>query len=103
MPHVEELGVAAVKCLHPDTQVSVRGLDEQMDVICHQAEGEPAPPPAFDNPAEEVQIATPICVVPVDRSLVHAPRKCVIDAPLQVFAWFAGHAQTTPQTASAPL
>jgi len=59
MPHpvvaaVEGLGVCAVEAPHAGDQIALRGLDEQVIMVAHQAIGVTDPPLLRDLPTQQV-------------------------------------------------
>jgi hypothetical protein len=63
---VESLGIDPVELPHPPAEIALRGLDEQMIVIIHQAVGMAKPVEPGNNGNEDVKKEQPILVVPKD-------------------------------------
>jgi len=72
VPLVEGAGVAAVQVSHPVGEVRLRGLDEEVVVVPHQAAHVRAPAVAPFDPAQDVEEDDPISVVQHDRRVVVA-------------------------------
>lgn len=72
VPLVEGAGVAAVQVSHPVGEVRLRGLDEEVVVVPHQAAHVSAPAVAPFDPAQDVEEDDPISVVQHDRRVVVA-------------------------------
>jgi hypothetical protein len=65
---VESLGIDPVELPHPPAEIALRGLDEQMIVIIHQAVGMAKPVEPGNNGNEDVKKEQPILVVTKDRA-----------------------------------
>lgn len=77
---VEGTGVAAVQPLHPVAEVGIRRLDQQMDVVGHQAVGEQMPALALDDRDQEPRVQLVVLVVDKDATAIDAAGDDVIDA-----------------------
>src|SRR5204863_4342554 len=62
---VEVLRVHALQPLHPSIKIGIRRVDEQVEVIPHEAVLEASPRPAIDDVGEEVEEADPITRVEI--------------------------------------
>jgi hypothetical protein len=91
VPLVEALRIDAVQPLHPACQPAVRGLQQKMNMVVHQAVGETAPPSSLDRETEQAQVCPPIDVVEIDRLLGIPARIHVVDASLDFLAGSPGH------------
>ncbi len=70
VPRVEDAGVLAVEVAHAVGQVRLRGLDEQVVVVAHEAANvEPPAVPAQDT-AEDLDEGGPVVRVEEDRRIV---------------------------------
>ena len=86
MPHpamssVEGLGVNPVQLPHPQGEIPLRGLDEQMVMIFHEAVGVTEPVVASIHLVQEAQEGLPVVIVSEDGPLVVASIGKVIDGP----------------------
>lgn len=66
---IEPLRVPEVEVVHPERDVRLRGLDDEVIVVVHQAVRVAVPPPSPDHPFEEQDEPRTIDVVPHDRRL----------------------------------
>ncbi len=66
VPPIEGLGVDTVELAHPPRQVRLRGLNQQVVVVVHQAVGMAEPPIAGDDLAEGLEKDLATRVVPED-------------------------------------
>jgi len=80
VPTVEGLRVHAVQVAHAAGEVRLRGADEQVVVVAHQAVGEAAPGEALERFFEDLQEALPVRRVAVHRSALVASGGEVVDA-----------------------
>jgi hypothetical protein len=67
---VEGPGVATVQVPHSLVEVRLRGLDEQVVVVTHQAAHVSAPAVAPFDPAQDVEEDDPVSIVQHDRRVV---------------------------------
>ena len=82
---VEGPGVAAVQVPHSLVEVRLRGLDEQVVVVPHQAAHVSAPAVAPFDPAQDVEEDDPVAIVHHDRRVVvAADPDVVVRAGLEV-------------------
>lgn len=63
VPFVEELSIDAVQLSHTDGEISVRGLDEKVVVIGHEAVGVAYPIVSFVDVLESVQKVLAVMVI----------------------------------------
>jgi len=78
-PPVKRLGVDAVEPAHSPDQVGLGGLDQQVIMVVHQAEGVTDPTLLVDLFAEQIEKSSPITVVDKYRFLPVAPRGQMIE------------------------
>jgi hypothetical protein len=88
---VEELGVNAVQLPHTEREISVRGLDEDVEVIGHEAIGVADPVVAFVDVLEGVQEVLTVRVVLKYRLLLVAAGSNMIDGAWIFYAEGTGH------------
>jgi hypothetical protein len=82
---VEGPGVATVQVPHSLVEVRLRGLDEQVVVVSHQAAHVGAPAVAPFDPAQDVEEDDPVAIVHHDRRVVvAADPDVVVRAGLEV-------------------
>jgi len=74
VPVVEPPRVLPVQVLDSRRKPRLRSVEDQMDVIVHQAEGVAVPGVALDGLAEEAEIGDPVVIVTKDRGAVDAAR-----------------------------
>ena len=72
MPSVEPLGVDTVEPLHPGRNIRARCLDEQMEMVRHQAIGMAPPFEPLDDVLEDLLEPKPIARVGEDIGLADA-------------------------------
>ena len=108
--NVESLCVSAVEELDARTEIGLGSLDQQMDVVVHQAIREAAPTLPDDNLGQDLQIEMSVGHVAKHDSTVVAARVGVVNASRDIFARFTGHPYPTrggsflaPLTGSDPL
>jgi hypothetical protein len=94
VPLVEGAGIAAVQVAHPLVEVRFRRLDEEMEVIPHQAADVQPPVVPLRYAAEQVDEEAPVVVVDDDRGVVVAACDDVVDRTGFEFAQRAAHAAT---------
>ena len=70
VPVVEPPRVLPVQVLDSRRKPRLRSVEDQMDVIVHQAEGVAVPGVALDGLAEEAEIGDPVVIVTKDRGAV---------------------------------
>jgi|WetSurSiteA1Bulk_404760.scaffolds.fasta_scaffold04934_4 hypothetical protein len=68
VPPVVTLGIDPVELPHPPAEIALRGLDEQMIVILHQAIGMTEPVETANYGREDIKKEQPILVVTEDRT-----------------------------------
>jgi hypothetical protein len=88
---VEELRVDAVQLPHAEGKVAVRGLDEKMVMVGHEAVGVAEPIIAFVNMLEGVQEVQAVSVILEDWLLLIAAGRHVIDCAGVFDAKRTGH------------
>jgi hypothetical protein len=93
---VEPLGVASVEALQAGREVGLRGLDDQLEVVRHQAEDLAAPTEAVDAVGEELEEGQPVVVVADDRGSVHAASRHVEEAVGQLGPQNSWHQSNVP-------
>jgi len=81
MSPVEGLGVNPVQLPHPDRQIPLRGLDEQMVMIFHEAVGVTEPVVASIHLVQEIQEGLPVLIIDEDGSPFVSSTGEVIDRP----------------------
>jgi hypothetical protein len=77
---VEAGGVQPVQPLHPFRQRRLPALDDQVEVIAHQAVGVQLPVMTIGDAEQEVDEEPPVLVVHEDQAPVDAARRQVVDA-----------------------
>ena len=80
MMNIELLGVLTEELLHPFRKVLLRGLDQQVDVIVHQAVRVTDPAEAADDRVEQPEEALAVGVTEEDLLVSVASRRDVEDA-----------------------
>ena len=91
MAIIELPAVEPVQTLHPGTEVRLGRLDEQMDVVVHQAVREAVPLRPRDGEAKRGQVQPPIIVVAIDQAFGVAASEDVMDPVRDLLPWFACH------------
>jgi hypothetical protein len=76
---IELTRVRAVQPLHPGAQVRLRRLEQEMEVVVHQAVREAAPALPEDDLPEQRQVRAPVIVIGEDRGAVVATGVDVVD------------------------
>jgi hypothetical protein len=94
---VEDLRVRAVEPLHPAREIRVRGLDQQVHVVVHQAIAEAAPLVAVDHAAQEGQVGAAVAIVDEDQLPAVATRIHVVEPTRDLFARLARHAELSAE------
>lgn len=74
VPQVEAERVRAVEPLDAGGELRLRRVEDEMDVVVHEAEGVAVPPVAVDGRSEAPEIAEPVVVVADDRGAVDPTR-----------------------------
>lgn len=77
---VEPLRVARQQVVHPAGEARRLGLDDEMEVIAHQAEGVHVPAVPIDGLGEQVEKGAAIVVVADDRAPLHPAGRDVEEA-----------------------
>jgi hypothetical protein len=88
---VERPCVAVEEAVHPGADVPARCLDEQVDVIRHQAERVDAELVERRDPVEQAEEGEPVVAVAEDRLPVDPARRQVVDRAGELDAEWAGH------------
>src|SRR5688572_23388535 len=91
MPGVEVLCIRAVQPPHPDAEVRFAGLEQEVDVVVHQAIGQEAPAKVPDRASQDSEVRPSIVIVAIYESLVVAAREDVKQAGLDLCARLAWH------------
>lgn len=91
MAAVEGLAVDAVEVAHAARERRARGLDQQVVVVGHQAEGVAEPAPPLDRLRQDAQEGLPVVVVAVDGGTGVAAAGDVVDGARELEAERAGH------------
>jgi hypothetical protein len=91
VPLIEGLRIHAVQPLHADRQAGMRCLEQQMNVIVHQAVRETAPSSFLDREPEQAQVRPAIGIVEIHRLLGIPTRIDVVDPTLDLFAGSPRH------------
>lgn len=81
MSPVEGLGVNPVQLPHPKGEIPLRGLDEQMVMIFHEAVGVTEPVVASIHLVQKIQKTLPVLVIGEDGSPFVSSTGEVIDRP----------------------
>jgi len=103
MPAVERLRVAAVQNLHPGAEVCPGRLEQEVQVIRHQAVGQAPPILLTDDVREGCQVEVAIDIVDVKGRLIVPARERVIDAVFDVGSGRTRHTHPSPVSGVAPL
>jgi hypothetical protein len=77
VPVVEAPGVLPVEVLDSRRKPRLRRVENEVDVVVHQAKGMAGPAVAFDGVCEEREIGDAVVVVAKDRGAVDAARSHV--------------------------
>jgi hypothetical protein len=91
VPVVESLCVLAVEVLDSGGELPSSRVEDEVDVVVHQAEGVAFPRVALDGEREQTQIGDPVVVVTEDVNAVDAACSDVEIAVRQVRSENAGH------------
>jgi hypothetical protein len=98
MALVESEGVDAVEPVDAARELLDIGMQDEVVVRGHQAEGVDRPPESVDAVGEETEEVQTVGVVPKDRATVHAPRRHVKDAVRELRPQLPRHAsKLSPQ------
>jgi hypothetical protein len=81
---VEAGCVDAVQLAHGHREIRVRCLNQQMEVVAHQAVGVAETAVASDDPVEVGEQPPPVSVVPEDRRALVSTRDRVVDGVLEL-------------------
>ena len=79
VPGVEVAGVPADEIVHPGRQVGLLGLQEEVEMVVQQGEGEHPPTISSGRALQAAQPRVAIAVVTDDRPPLDAPRGDVVD------------------------
>jgi len=79
VPSIEKLRVAAVHHSHAEGQLLLRGLDDQVIVVRHQAVRMAGPVVPSDDRAQQRQECLPVNIVEEDLAMIGATVGDVID------------------------
>jgi len=88
---VEALRVDPVEALHPAGEERAGGLDDEVVVGAHQAEGVGPPVAAVDHAGEEAEERTPVVVVPVGVRAGDGTGGDVVDPVREVASQLSRH------------
>ena len=91
VPLIEGLCIHAVQPLHADRQAGMRRLEQQMNVVVHQAVRETAPPSFLDREPKQAQVRPAVDIVEIDRLLGIPTRIDVVDPTLDLFSGSPRH------------
>src|ERR1700754_3868434 len=91
VPLVERLRVQAVEALHPDRKVCVWSLDQQVQVVGHEAVREAAPVVPLDRSPQHPHVCPAVVVVEVDQLLPVATSEHVKDPALELLTQSPRH------------
>ena len=91
MPVVESLRVLAVEILDSGRELPLSRVEDEVDVVVHQAECVTSPRVALGGEGEEAEVGEAVVVVSEDHSPVDAPRSDVKVAVREVRTKNARH------------
>jgi hypothetical protein len=91
---VEPGRVEAVQPLHPLRERRLAALDQQVEVVPHQAVGVEPPAVAVDDVPQDAEEPAPVVLVEVDQPAVDAAGGQVVRAVAERQTERAGHAAT---------
>src|SRR4051812_404200 len=91
MPRVGVLCVRTMQPPHSDAEVRFAGLEQEVDVVVHQAIGQEAPAKVPDRASQDSEVPLSILIVAIYESFVVAPREDVEQAGLDLVARLAWH------------
>jgi hypothetical protein len=94
VPAIEGLRIATVQPMHPTAQLRHRRLDEQVNVVAHQAVRETTPRHLPRRARQQGEISPAIQVVDEDRPARGAAREDVVEVAGQVGPRCACHHRT---------
>ena len=97
VPFIEVLGVDTVQLSHTEGEIAVRGLDEEVIVIGHEAVGVTEPVVAFVDVLESVQKVLAVLVISKDWFLLIPTGSYMIDCAGILYAKRTGHNATIAQ------
>ena len=80
VPLVHELGIDAVQLPHTNRKITIRGLNEEMVMVCHEAVGMADPVVPLVDMLEGIQEVYAIIVSLEDGLLLISARRDVIDS-----------------------
>jgi hypothetical protein len=92
MPTVEHLILEPLELAHPDRQISIHSLYQQMVMIVHEAVGMAAPPIAHHHLSQHGKKLLPVVGIAIDPLPGVAARGHVIDSAGKLEAEWARHA-----------
>jgi hypothetical protein len=101
VPVVERAGIAAVQVAHPLVEVGFRRLDDEMEVIAHQAVHVQLPLVTLCDTAEEADEEATVLVVDDDRCVIVAACDDVVDGTWFEMPQWTAHAATVAGAAGA--
>jgi hypothetical protein len=96
VPAVEAARVVAVQVAHPEIQVWLAGLDDEVVVIAHQAIAVDPPAVTAGDAREQVQEDNAILAVAIDRHAAVAARRDVVVGPGEDWSQRSRHSATVP-------
>jgi hypothetical protein len=88
---VEARGVQAVQALHPLRERRLPALDDQVEVVAHQAVRVKLPREPVGHAQQQVDEEAPVIVVHEDRTPIDTARRQVVDAVRERRAQRSGH------------
>jgi hypothetical protein len=91
VPPIESLGIDAIELPHSPAEIALRGLNEQMIVIIHQAIGMAQPVVPGYYGSEDVKKEQPILVVTEDGTAGISPGGDMVDCTGIFYAQRARH------------
>ena len=91
---VELLRIGPVESPHPDIQVRLGCLEQQMHVVVHKAVGEAEPRVPLHRDAQQPQVLAPVPVAREDPALIVAAGVHVVDAACDELSGLARHVRS---------
>jgi len=88
---VERLSIEPIQTVHPAREVRFGCLDEEMEVVRHQAVGSTAPAAALANVSEELEETPAIVPVCVNIRPARPPGDDVVDPVCYLNTWCSRH------------